>query len=343
MSMRFNEDDVATSGANKILQLDATGKIPAVDGSNLTNVVGEGYNGLSFAYTTDNTTNITGGIDRFYYIPQANEKVSAGGNVVNINLPYSNKVVNGSKIGFEYIPLNGTTLGGQYTITTPSNASLAAHGWTSFELFIEGESYSDGAVFSSKQGANRTRVLYAYVSGTNLKWFEVRGGNKSLSTMSQFDLNSTNPYQTGRTYTIAGKGTITQGFVNVENYAPKQFNIALSAGTSTTMNLVTNMPSARRSFFITNTFTTNSGDWGILTLPAANTTEGILYHFHMGLTFGNATTRFNSLQIQHSANFRWTAGSNFSGFVAFGGQYTHNEYFIVSDGANYYAGILERF
>ncbi len=340
MSMRFNEGNVSTSGANKILQLDSNGKIPALDGSNITNIAAEGYNGLSFSYVVDNTTNIDAAIDRFYYIPQANTKVSAGGNVVNINVPYSSNVINGSKIGFEYIPTGGTTAGGNYTITTPSNASLAAQGWTSFELFIDGQSYSNGAVFSSEQGANRTRLLYAYVNGTDLKWFEVRGGLKSLSGMTaQFDLNSTNPYQTGRTYTIVAKGdSLANNLINVENYAPKQFNVSLSA--PATINLTSNMPVARRSFFITNQYTTSFADSGTITLPAASTTEGILFHFHNGLEFGARGTRFAAHTIQGPANFRWNGPSaaSFSSFFMQSATKYHAGHIFVSDGANWYAG-----
>lgn len=340
MSFRFNEEDVGTSGANKILQLDSNGKIPALDGSNITNIAAAGYNGLSFSYVTDNTTNIDAAIDRFYYIPQANRRVSAGGNTVNINVPYSSNVINGSKIGFEYIPTNGTTEGGQYTITTPSNASLAAQGWTSFELFIDGQSYSDGAVFSSEQGANRTRLLYAYVDGTDLKWFEVRGGLKSLAGMTaQFDLNSTNPYSTGRTYTIVAKGdSLAFNLMNVENYAPKQFNVSLSA--PATINLTSNMPVARRSFFITNQYTTSFADSGTITLPAASATEGILFHFHNGLEFGARGTRFAAHTIQGPANFRWNGpgAASFSSFFMQSATKYHAGHIFVSDGANWYAG-----
>lgn len=349
MSFRFNENDVSTSGADKILVLDETGKIPALDGSNITNIAASGYNGLSYSYTTDNTTNIDASIDKFYYIPQANRKVSAGGNIVNINIPYSSNIINGSKVGFEYITTGGSIAGGQYTITTPSNASLAAQGWTSFELFIDGVSYSNGAVFTSEQGANRTRHLYAYVNGTDLKWFDIRGGLKSLSEITtNFDLNNTNPYVEGRTYTIATKFdssySSSLGNVNVENYGAKQFNTTLA--TPVTINLGTNMPSTRRSFFITNQYTTSSSDWGNVTLPAVTTTEGVLYHIHMGLIFGTSSTRFNTLQITSPSNFRWhgpALATAFSSSVLFGNTTQHGDYIIVSDGANYYFGILERY
>jgi len=141
---------------------------------------------------------------------------------------------------------------------------------------------------------------------------------------------------------VAKIDSLASGLINVENYAPKQFNVSL--GAPVTMNLTSNMPIARRSFFITNQYTTSALDWGALTLPAATTTEGILYHVHMGLEFGSDTTRWNSMQLSSAANYRWPAtSSSFSSFLMQSSGNAHNEYIIISDGANYYAGVLERY
>ena len=349
MSFRFNENDIGTSGNNIVLQLDGTGKIPVLDGSNITNIAASGYNGLSYAYTSTSDTNFTPQIDYFYYITQANKKVSAGGNVVNINLPYSSTIINGSKVAFEYIPTNGTTAGGQYTITTPSNASLAAQGWTSFELFIDGVSYSDGAIFTSNTGANRSRQLYAYVNGTNLKWFDVCGGSRKLSDIINFDLNSTTPYATGQTYTIATKSgasySANRANINVPSVCSgKGLNVDLA--NPITLNFDTNMPSAYRRFFITNRFTSGSTNWGTCTLPAVTASENILMHFHHGLSIGADSGAWNEMTIATpTSTFRWNYQSAaFSSFLATASTSQTQDILIFSEGASqYYAGKLETY
>jgi hypothetical protein len=103
MTFRYNENDIGTSGANNLLLLDENGKIPAVDGSALTNISASGFNGLSYAYTSYNSTDLTPDIDTYYYISQANKTNALGGNEVNINVPYNSDIINGSKFGFSYI------------------------------------------------------------------------------------------------------------------------------------------------------------------------------------------------------------------------------------------------
>ena len=342
MSFRFNENDVATSGADKILVLDNTGKIPALDGSNITGLISSKANGRNYTYTLNNTTSIDASIDTFYYIPQANTKASLGGATVNINLSYSSNIINGSKIGFEFISTSSPINGGSYTITTPANASLAAQGWTSFELWIDGASYSNGAVFSSDAGANRNREFYAYVSGTDLKWFEMRGGIQNLSECKNFDINSTNTFATGRNYLLATKFdssySSASGNVNVlSTCSPKAVNVSLASGF--TANLGTNMPSMYRQFFITNSHTTGSTNWGTFTLPAASTSTGILWQFHMGASVGSDSGTWADMTIASPANFRWNyAISAFSQFLAAQGTSTSKSIMIVSDGTAYYAG-----
>lgn len=204
-----------TTFAGMLLRLNDLGVIPTLtDGSLLTGITAAKLVGKNYTYVTNNTTNIDAELDYFYYIPQANTKGSLGGNTVNINVPYNfDKITSGSKFGFEYIPTAGAQNGGQYTLTTPTDVVITAAGWTSFTLVIDDATYTNGQVYTSKQGANPSRQLYAYVNGTNLFWISADFSVNSLrEQLLNFNINDRNRIATNRHYVLAGTKDIGATF-----------------------------------------------------------------------------------------------------------------------------------
>jgi hypothetical protein len=115
--------------------------------------------------------------------------------------------------------------------------------------------------------------------------------------------------------------------------------VNVSLATGFTANLGTNMPSFYRQFFITNSHTTGSTNWGNFTLPGASTTTGILWQFHMGASVGSDSGTWSDMVIASATNFRWNyAVSSFSSFLAAQSASTSKSIMIVSDGSAYYAG-----
>jgi hypothetical protein len=333
MTMRYNEADVGNSGGNTILTLDNEGKIPALDGSLLTNIQASGAaNGLSYTYTTSNGTNITPNIDTYYYLPNLNKSDALGGSSVNINIPYSNAIINGSKFGFNYIHTNGYANGNKYTLTTPTNAAIAANGWSSFTLNIHGQEFTNGEVYTSDLSAVNSREFYAFVDGTNLTWFAATGGHHYLSDSRLFDINNTTPFSSTKHHMLATKNASTystaQGNTNMPNTVFKEF----SANTTLSFTDGT-LPNGYRHYIITCNNTT--GVAPTITLPLAASCEGIFLTFY--------------------ASFRWSAvGSNYSNFtiarqstnviryLTTGAQATsiaipqNGRYTLVSEGTNWY-------
>jgi hypothetical protein len=340
MTLRFNENDVGTSGANNILLTDENGKIPVLDGSALTNISSNQNNGANYTYETTSSTSFTPSVDKFYYITQANLKSSLGGNTVVIDMPYNSDLINGSKFGFFYIPTNSAINGGQYQLVTPLNSSLASQGWTSFELWIEGGSYSNGAIYTSKQGANRTRELYAYVNGTDLKWFVVNGGNKTLKEqIINFDLDSTRPYSTNphlpQLLAVKNNSTLaTNGSVaNVSNITCQQFG-----DTALTLSMITtSLNNGYRQHLFTSA-TTTSFPGPSHTFPAASTTEGLVFlALAPQAPYGSNVAPFGHFGFSSAQGFFYTAASasTSNSWIA---NYVSGRpgYMIVSNGTNYY-------
>lgn len=294
MTIRFNEKDINTTGSNKILLLDENGKIPALDGSALTNITPTGYNGLSYNYTTTNATIFTPSIDAYYYIPQANKKSSLGGNSVSINIPYSSNIINGSKFGFTYIHTNGYDSGNKYLLITPTNESLINQGWSSFVLNIYGKEYTNGEIYYSDDSANPNREFYAFVDGTNLTWFAATGGHHKITDSRLFDLNNTNPYSMTKHHMLVTKNastySTTNGNTNVPNVVFKEFT------TNTTLSFTNNtLPDGYRHYFITCNNTTNVNP--VITVPLASASEGIFITFYASYYWGSNTTNYSSFTV----------------------------------------------
>lgn len=226
-----NLSGTATSvnaGVYPYLRIQADGKVSKHRGYNYL-VKRPKVTGRNYTYTTNNTTNIDVETDLFYYIPQANRKASLGGNVVNFNLPYQKvKLTTGSKFGFEYIPTSGPLNGGQYSLTTPTDAAITAVGWTTFKLIIDGQTYSNGQVYTSKQGANPSRHMIASVQGTELIWTTVQGGGNYLKHQyTNFNLFQRSPYETDKLYVLSGSKDVD---VSLTDYQPATFSSPTQGG-----------------------------------------------------------------------------------------------------------------
>lgn len=342
MTIRYTENsNIGTSGANAILLTDENGKIPALDGSALTNLSSPASNGANYSYIRTDATSFTPAIDKFYYITQANTKASLGGNTVVMNMPYNTSIINGSKFGIFFIPTNSAINGGQYQLVTPLNTDVIAAGLTSFELWIDGASYSDGDIYTSKQGANRTREFYAYVNGTDLKFFAFNGGNKTLKEMIiNFDLDTTTTYASlgNRPQLLAVKNNSTLAtngsVINVPTLSSIQ-----SGDANLTFSMTTNvMPNFYRHLFITAASTINFGYTN--TLPAASTTEGLIFIPQVPSSYwGTNTQRFANFQVAASNNFFYNAGTatTSSSHLVTGS----SPRIYVSNGTNYFCGVYQ--
>ena len=336
MTFRYNENDIGTSGANNLLLLDENGKIPAVDGSALTNISASGFNGLSYAYTSYNSTDLTPDIDTYYYISQANKTNALGGNEVNINVPYNSDIINGSKFGFSYIHTGGALNGNRYTLTTPLNSSLSAQGWTSFTLNIHGKEFSNGEVYTSDYSANPSRELYAFVDGTNLTLFTIKGGNSKIADLVNMDINQTTPYNSNAQLIVTKNSSTygaTDGNTNTPKVSAKQFTA------NTTLSFAnTTLPDGYREYFVTCNNT--SGVNPTLTLPLITGAEGIFIQFYTCAYYGSNTTNYSNFTISRQS-------TNVIRYASTGA--TLNTYsttiarcgILFSDGTNWYGAVVK--
>jgi hypothetical protein len=118
--------DVGTSATN-IIQLDAQGRLPAVDGSLLTGIAGGGGGGLSFSrQNADFNANVN-----FHY------SVTTASGAVTATLPALSGVVNGDQVRFYLRERNGTN---NLNIARAAATSDTINGETSWLVDVQYES-----------------------------------------------------------------------------------------------------------------------------------------------------------------------------------------------------------
>lgn len=322
------------AGLYPYLKIQADGKVSKHTGNNYL-IKRPKVTGRNYTYTTNNTTNIDPELDYFYYIPQANRKASLGGNVVNFNLPYLRvKLTTGSKFGFEYIPTAGALNGGQYSLTTPTNADITAQGWTAFKLLIDGQVYSNGQVYTSKQGANPSRHMIASVNGTELIWTTVQGGANYLKHQyTNFNLFQRRAQQTDKLYVISGSKDVdvsltdyqTDSFISPQNQGGLENSlnwahddtgrttntIGSSLPWSTVATTNAALPQGYRTFLVIGGHTAGAASTGtdVTIAPMAEVPEGIFFTQYQIVPIGANTGPYwgSSRFIRASTNtIRWS-------------------------------------
>jgi hypothetical protein len=283
MTFRYNENDISTSGANKILQLDSSGKIPTLDGSAITGLTSTSNNGKSYTYLNAPSTNFVAENDKFYYIYQANKKVSNGGEVVTITLPYIN-CTTGTKCGFEYIPQTGATTGGQYKILVKDFFSHDYSGTggkitpDGVRVFIDGQVYtptgnSDYEI-TLKGGSTPARQFYCRLNTTEnigfliVEWYSFDAGTRKLSDLWNCNINNR--------YTKLADGS-------TEIIAQDIQNATVTAITTSGSLVNTNQKTTTRVYDTNNSVTS-------LALAFNNNTLKQGYRNHLLLQFRNGTS-----------------------------------------------------
>lgn len=294
MTIRFTENDLGT-GANNIVALDANGKIPAIDGSLLTNVSGKARNGASFSYIPQSTATFNASVDTFYWLYKADIPTNLNPTLYEesanytITLPNSN-IYTGSKVAFETYArggilkansLNATGVnqsnGGSYSITVPSSSGT---GYNSFKMILKGQVYTEGQTWSSGgSGRNKMSLLYAYVDGSNnVTWVDFRGGLNTIDDFINFDIGNTYPIVSGRSYQLVGDDT-TKVFYNYPLYQHLQITGNTTLAWGTNLN-----PLAKRILI-----TVNAAATPTITMPASSLSTNYVFIFKVLPNFKNTT------------------------------------------------------
>jgi len=300
MTIRFTENNVGT-GAYDLVKLDENGKLPAVDGSLLTNVTSAATNGKIFQYVTQDTATFTAEVDKSYWLRLADIPITATNPAFEVSQNYaitlpSVGVYTGSKVQFESFPRGAqsltnlattasnatswTTVSGTFTITVPSHVGS---GFSSIKANIFGTEYTSGQTWSSTGYSFRSATFYAYIdtSDNSLTWFTVRGGITRLGDMYRFDINETNPYVSGRSYGLIGDVS-TSIMKNTELWQHVQIT-----GTSTLAvgSSAGQLNPVYRNILIT----VNASTSPTITLPAASAIPNSTLHFKVLPNFKNTT------------------------------------------------------
>lgn len=303
MTIKFTENDVGTVAYN-IVKLDENGKLPAVDGSLLTDVSGAATNGKVFDYITQDDAVFTAVVDKFYWLRLAdvpNTATNTNSETTQnytITLP-STGVYTGSKVCFESWPRNAqsktnvsTTSGagpvywyqncGIFTLTVPSHVGS---GFSSIKANIFGEEFLEGETWTAKPYAFRSVTLYAYIeeSDNSLTWFSVRGDATKLGDLYRFDINNTRPYVAGRSYYLAADVS-TSVFSNF----PVWQHIQVTGNTTLAVGTGANQIDVRHKRIL---ITVNAATTPTITLPLASTSllTGLVLVFKVLPNFKNLT------------------------------------------------------
>lgn len=354
MTLRFTENDLGT-GANNIVALDSTGKLPTLDGSLLTNVSGKAKNGSILSYIKQTTTTFTADVNNFYWLYKADVTPAheTGSSSYTITLPTTNISI-GSKIIFEsfnrrawnYSGNNWSTqnintrAGSTYTITVPSSSGTS---YNSFKMIIKGQVYNEGDTFNSLGlGRNRYTALYAYVdSSNNVTWIDYKGNLNNMDDFYNFDIGNTFPILPQRPYQLMGDDT-TKVFYNVPLWGHLQIT------GNTTLAWGTNLNPLYKRYLIT----VNATTIPTITLPLASTSTQYLLIFKVLPNFKNTTlssvagrtkTSGFILQRQSTDTLSWSANAQnqttytsltatTSTFVDATGCYNNTIYVYISGG-----------
>ncbi len=354
MTLRFTENDLGT-GANNIVALDSTGKLPTLDGSLLTNVSGKAKNGSILSYIKQTTTIFTADVNNFYWLYKADVTPAheTGSSSYTITLPTTNISI-GSKIIFEsfnrrawnYSGNNWSTqnintrAGSTYTITVPSSSGTS---YNSFKMIIKGQVYNEGSTFNSLGlGRNRYTALYAYVdSSNNVTWIDYKGNLNNMDDFYNFDIGNTFPILPQRPYQLMGDDT-TKVFYNVPLWGHLQIT------GNTTLAWGTNLSPLYKRYLIT----VNATTIPTITLPLASTSTQYLLIFKVLPNFKNTTlssvtgrtkTSGFILQRQSTDTLSWSANAQnqttytsltatTSTFVDATGCYNNTIYVYISGG-----------
>jgi hypothetical protein len=291
MTIRFTENDLGTS-ANNIVALDSNGKLPAIDGSLLTNVSGKASNGSILSYNKQSTTTFTADVDNYYWLYKADVLPAneTGSSTYSITLPSINISI-GSKVVFETFTrrpwnFNLNTWSTQsvsklqssaYTITVPSSSGTA---YNSFKMVVKGVVYTEGQTYNSLGlGQNRYTALYAYIDGSNnVTWVDFKGNLNQMDDLYNFDIGNTFPILPERPYQLMGDDT-TKVFYNVPLWGHLQITGNTTLAWGTNLN-----PLYKRYLITVNTATTPT-----ITLPLLSTHTQYLLVFKVLPNFKNTT------------------------------------------------------
>jgi hypothetical protein len=287
MSIRYTENNV--NQARGLVQLDADGKLPAVDCSQLTSLTAQASNGANFKTTTQSVNTFDAQAGQWYHLYEADDEYINSATYA-ITMPSQN-IYSGSKVVFSTI-IRGKYSGGtvpylqqlpdvqqvinsqEWTLTVPSSSGTS---YASFKMVIKGVTYNEGDTWTNTGGEIREMHFYAYVDASNnVVWHHFKFGLNRIGDIVGFRGASTIPsapaaYKlTASTYT--GECTPHRDWGHLEITG------------NTTLAWGTNLDTRYRSYLIT----VNAAAIPTITLPSSGS-QGLLLVFKVMPNFKNTT------------------------------------------------------